>query len=309
MSALDSFVHWLEENSKEEKDSSNYSLLQIVENLGQAGRGLISKVAIPSGSCCLSIPISDPRLILTPNRCVDYLNRCGCFKRIPSSIPNGAVEPLDCLVLFLFHIARTDCCPLYKTWEPYLRVLPKTYTDPVFSAYVFTREFPAKFNSTDLNTHFHQIRKRLLRSWHDLQQLILNDTFSRDTPPELFVWAWCSVNSRCVYCPLTESDRNLRPNFVDRLRLNKISSSSVLTVRSSPKKISADVALIPFFDFFNHDAAAQCKLVVNDSENAVKLFLHQSFAAGEQVSFPEIRSDEKHFNGNIRCGCFAHFFN
>ncbi|TPP56624.1 hypothetical protein FGIG_08840 [Fasciola gigantica] len=282
MSALERFARWLEKDRNERINGVNVSLLEIAEGLDKGGRGLVSKVAISAGSCCFSVPISDPCLILTPHRCVEYLNRCNCFKNNPPVASTRTLEPLNCLVLFLYHISLTDCCPLKQIWEPYLHVLPKTYSDPVSASYIFPDQFPAAFNITDLNSHFQKVHKRLLRSWDQIQQVITGDSDSRQEPPEQFVWAWFSINSRCVYCPLTKFDQDTQLRFVDNLGLDK-STSPIFSVHHAPRESSVDVALIPFFDFFNHSASVRCQLIINDSENSVQLFLDQPISAGEQV--------------------------
>ncbi|VDP81848.1 unnamed protein product [Echinostoma caproni] len=101
-------------------------------------------------------------------------------------------------------------------------------------------------------------------------------------PPAKFVWAWCSINSRCVYCPLTSFDQERPERFTKHLEINTDTPCSDRWLEMTSHGTS-DVALIPFFDFLNHNPGVTCRLVVNTPERMVQLFVDQPISAGEQV--------------------------
>ncbi|KAA3670938.1 uncharacterized protein DEA37_0013371 [Paragonimus westermani] len=301
---MDNFLTWLiESRSNVTWPAPGISLLRV--SVEDNDRGLRSRQGLPPDSCCLSIPVDDLRLILTPARCVNFLNLCGCFGW--DCEPHTLADPLHVLMLFVFHLVTCPpSCPLRSIWAPYLAILPTEYTDPVF---VFTADFdlyenfkPYKHSSLqpmDVHSAITKIMHRYHFAWCTLLPLLSKagfcDNMDSDQPPSDFAWAWSTVNSRCVHCKLPpfnpEDLSNACAKLFNSLPVRRNSIRFKVTSQSDEH-----ISLIPFFDLLNHDPlVSSVPLGFDPGQNSIRLTLQHSLATDQQdvvqVSFSRCNTD------------------
>ncbi|KAF5396758.1 SET domain-containing protein 4 [Paragonimus heterotremus] len=289
---MDNFLTWLiESRSHVTWSAPGISLLRV--SIEGKDRSLRSRQDLPPDSCCLSIPVDDIRLILTPARCVNFLNLCGCFGW--DCRPHTLADPLHVLILFVFHLVTCpSTCLLKSIWAPYLAVLPTEYTDPVF---VFSAEFDlykhfkpheqSSLQPMDVHSAIIKVIERYHFAWSNLFPLLSKagfcDSMYSDQPPNDFAWAWSTVNSRCVHCkipPFNFEDLNdacaklfnVLPVHRDSIRFKATSQSD------------EHISLIPFFDLLNHDPLlSSVPLSLDPERNSIRLTLQHSLVADQQV--------------------------
>ncbi|KAF8566948.1 SET domain-containing protein 4 [Paragonimus westermani] len=289
---MDNFLSWLiESRSNVTWPAPGISLLRV--SVEDNDRGLRSRQGLPPDSCCLSIPVDDLRLILTPARCVNFLNLCGCFGW--DCGPHTLADPLHVLILFVFHLVTCpSSCPLKSIWAPYLAILPTEYTDPVF---VFTADFdlyenfkPHKHSSLqpmDVHSAITKVMHRYHFAWSILFPLLSKagfcDSMDSDQPPSDFAWAWSTVNSRCVHCKLPpfnpEDLNNACAKLFNVLPVCRNSIRFKVTSQSDEH-----ISLIPFFDLLNHDPlVSSVPLSFDPEQNSIRLTLQHTLATDQQV--------------------------
>ncbi|KAF6779856.1 SET domain-containing protein 4 [Paragonimus kellicotti] len=289
---MDNFLTWMiESRSYVTWPAPGISLLRV--STEDKDRGLLCRQDLPPDSCCLSIPVNDLRLILTPARCVNFLNLCGCFGW--DCEPHILADPLHVLILFVFHLVTCrSSCRLKSIWAPYLAILPTEYTDPVF---VFSSEFDlykhfkpheqSSLQPMDVHSAIVKVIERYHFAWSNLFPLLSKagfcDSIDCDQPPSDFAWAWSTVNSRCVHCklpPFNLEDLNdacaklvsVSPICKDFIRL-KVTSQS-----------DEHISLIPFFDLLNHDPLlSSVPLSLDPEQDSIRLTLQHSLVTDEQV--------------------------
>nr|CAH8865006.1 unnamed protein product [Trichobilharzia regenti] len=327
--ALEEFDNWLSNTSSTYSTTHpgrNY--LKIATNLKSGQRGLIACCNINANQCIYSIPLKDLRYILTPLRCTFLLNTCQCFltKEFKQN-HKIQLNSFDILVTFIYHCkypssAQRDCF-IQNIWSPYINVLPNRYPNPVsyilsstdynnssiFNANCTTSSSPY-FHSYDINIAFRNILKRVTKSWHNLKPLLCHitnqDEHTSDTPSNEFLWAWFTVNSRCVSCPMkqesilniqqffqalfksySQSERRILNMIIENIIQLKDDTTSTTTTNTDDNNNDGahTIALIPFFDFFNHNPniATNTRLILSNDTNTLELYLDQEVSENEQV--------------------------
>lgn len=119
-------------------------------------------------------------------------------------------------------------------WKPYIDVLPKTYTCPVYFSDDIISLLPGDLRKKALDQRGRvlELFSSSLPFFHSLQPLFkvpVEDLFTRDA----LRWAWCSVNTRTVYMEHPQSQ------YLSRER---------------------DVyALAPYLDLLNHCPSVQVR--------------------------------------------------
>ncbi|CAH8629920.1 unnamed protein product [Schistosoma rodhaini] len=302
--SLKEFDDWLTASSRLHTTYPGRSLLKISNKLKFGQRGLIACCEIKSKQCCYSVPLDDLHLVLTPLRCAYLLNHCPCFEH--SKRYQANLNSLDTLIAFMYHCkcSTSTKCILRKIWAPYLSVLPEVYLDPLSCILldtdclferIFTINSPDYFHSNDINIKLKRLLTRLLRSWNCIKPIFTNNNDCTkglhykgyDIPPKEFLWAWCTVNSRCVSCPFKESLSQVQHlyNLLISFDLKDLSFCNDFEVVSlfMNEKNNHTISLIPFFDFFNHDQNVPTALSLSKTGLSLELYLERSVSAGEQV--------------------------
>ncbi|CAH8864233.1 unnamed protein product [Trichobilharzia szidati] len=321
--ALKEFDNWLSNTSSTYSTihpGRNY--LKIGTNLKSGQRGLIACCNINANQCTYSIPLNDLRYILTPLRCTFLLNTCQCF--LTKQSRKIQLNSFDILVTFIYHCKysgnmQRDCF-IQHIWSSYINVLPNSYPNPVsyilsstdynyssiFNATCTTTNSSPYFHSHDINMAFRNILKRVIRSWHNIKPLLCQDEYTRDTPSNEFLWAWFTVNSRCVSCPMKQEssmvniqqifqalfksysqngERNLNLITESIIQLKDDATTTTTNTDDNNNNVVHTIALIPFFDFFNHNPniATNTRLVLSNDTNSLQLYLDQEITENEQV--------------------------
>lgn len=271
MSTLINFIRWFEELNSCASDLGT-NKLEISDAVDVGDRGLIAAVTLSDvKNCLLTISISDPRLVLSPTRAHYLLNQCSCAFSPPwqSTINSHPQNPQDLLTLFFFHLKCSNSdpsCKLFQLWEPYLHVLPETYTDVAFisltSPELMTKILsflPSSYRSA-FESRIDELKNSFIRLFPD----------SISPPPFEFAWAWSTVNSRCVYVDLQSCE------FGCRLIDEDVKCSPVFLPNSNK-----DIAIVPFFDFFNHSPDVSADIEVKDG--FMYLNSDSKYSTGEQV--------------------------
>lgn len=262
------FISWVSELNRGCSDPSS-SILEISDSVTVGERGLVARQSVPKGARLMSLKADDPRLVLTPRRAIDLLHCCSCF--VSKNLSPVTIEPQDTLALFFYHLRQSDeNCDLFNLWRPYYDVLPKYFTDV---AYVSVSQ-PEKLSKiisyapSEVHIEFMARVNRLKCSFRRI-------TGSNKPVNMDFAWAWSLVNSRCVYLDLGS-----------RTPTKSVFANS----RPPPKKwlqlrsnADANIAIVPFFDFFNHSPNVNVNIDVTNGE--VSLASDSAYSVGEQVRF------------------------
>lgn len=245
MSNLSNFINWFQELNRSAPEPRIHNL-EISDEVDVGDRGLVALNNLPgSDGCLLAISVDDPRLVLTPDRAHYLLNQCSCSFTLSwrSTINSHLQHPQDLLTLFFFHLkcsAHDPNCTLWRLWEPYFLMLPSAFTDV---AYVFS-------TNPDMMVGIVSCLPRFIKSTFESQKQRVNDSYNRlffcpkpSPPPTDFVWSWSAVNSRCVYL-------NLQTYDAGRLTFDKTVDYKTDFLPNTERNI----AVVPFFDFFNHSS-------------------------------------------------------
>ncbi|XP_036401715.1 SET domain-containing protein 4 [Megalops cyprinoides] len=152
------------------------------------GRGLMTTKSIQAGDLLISLP--ENCLLTTASVLSSYMGEY--VKRWKPS-----VSPLLALCAFLIserHLA------MGSQWKPYVDVLPKTYTCPVYFPDDVISLLPRglRRKALDQRDEVAKLHSSSLGFFRSLQPLFRQPVESIFTHDALR-WAWCSVNTRTVY--------------------------------------------------------------------------------------------------------------
>ncbi|KAH9280986.1 SET domain-containing protein 4 [Echinococcus granulosus] len=272
MSQQAQFLKWFEELNHGAGDPGTLGL-EISDTVATGGRGLVARKSLPSSdSYLLSIKVDDPRLVLTPRRSHYLLNQCSCgFDEFWKPTVNVTVQdPQDVLVLFFFHLKfshQNPKCYLWCLWQAYFDILPKSFADIAYVS-IESPKMVSKLHPLlpkPLVIAFESQIERMRRSY---RRLFAN--LASFDPPLDFAWAWSVVNSRCVYVNLRlwGGNKSTLPHICD----------------SEPRffyRSNENIAIIPFFDLFNHSPDVSVSIEVTNG--VLKVKTDSSYQAGEQV--------------------------
>lgn len=216
------------------------------------GLGIFTKKRrFKAGDAVMTLPA---RLLITSSVLRSYKPKVyGHFK-----------EDLHCLIVFLMNELDDPESP----WVDYFDVLPNRYHSLPY--HLSTREI-----SRQLGTIPPSLRESLLvesekmtSTYHSLRAVIHGST--RDLywtradllNWDLFEWAYCSVNTRCVYLPRRSAGAN----------------------SATPKQQQQQdkLALVPFFDLLNHSPSADVYLQFT-SDDELQLITRQPIDRFSQV--------------------------
>ncbi|VDO04314.1 unnamed protein product [Rodentolepis nana] len=272
MSNESKFIHWFEGLNSGAPNLGTRDL-RISDNVDVGDRGLIACKDLPeSEDCLLKISIDDPRLVLSPIRAFYLLNQCTCAftSSWKSTINYRLQHPQDVLTLFFFHLkcsAYDPSCKLMQLWKPYFLMLPESFTNVAYVA----------STNSELMKRIISFLPPPLNLAFELQLRRLNDVYKRlflkplsPFPPLDFAWAWSVVNSRCVYVNLQTCE--LGSSIIDKsvdYRVKFLSNAD------------RNIAIVPFFDFFNHSPTVSVCIDVKGGIMSLKT--DSKYRSGEQV--------------------------
>ena len=140
------------------------------------------------------------------------------------------MTPLAALCVFL---VCERCRGSSSPWHPYLLTLPYTYTVPVYWPSDLVERLPVaiKQHVLDQRKTVHKLYNKCQKIFNDVGQFC-DELKDNDISIQDFIWAWGTVNTRCVYW-LQKPDPDLEPDGEDHY------------------------ALVPFLDMLNHSHQAQ----------------------------------------------------
>ncbi|KAA0721945.1 SET domain-containing protein 4 [Triplophysa tibetana] len=206
----------------------------IPVNFNDTGRGLMATHPIKANGTVISLP--ENCLLTTVTVLSSYMGEF--IKRYQPPI-----SPLVALCTFLVaERHRGD----KSEWSPYIHVLPKFYTCPVYFPDDIIRLLPGsqQKKATEQKEQFEDLYSSSLTFFRSLQPLFsqpLEKLFTQDAVR----WAWCSVNTRTVYMELDQS------NYL-----------------SGEKDV---YALAPYFDLLNHCPNVQVKAGFNKETHCYEI--------------------------------------
>ncbi|XP_053333058.1 SET domain-containing protein 4 [Clarias gariepinus] len=167
----------------------------IPASFTDTGRGLMATQHIKANDLMISLP---ERCLLTTSSVLksymgEYIKRW-----------KPPVSPLIALCSFL--IAEKYYGDTAE-WSPYIKVLPKSYTCPVYFSSDIMDLLPPDVRRKAIiqKEHFEELYSSSLPFFSSLQPIFtqpVEEVFSQDAVR----WAWCSVNTRTVYMEHAQSD-------------------------------------------------------------------------------------------------------
>ncbi|XP_035265376.1 SET domain-containing protein 4 [Anguilla anguilla] len=192
----------------------------IPAHFSNTGRGLMTTKAIPVGGLVVSLPESC--LMTSQTVLSSYLGKY--IKRWKPS-----VSPVLALCVFLISERHLGAG---SQWKPYIDVLPKTYTCPVYFSDDVISLLPGDLQNKALDQRGRvlELFSSSLPFFRSLQPLFkrpVDEIFTLDA----LRWAWCSVNTRTVYMERPQTQYLSREQDV--------------------------YALAPYLDLLNHCALVQ----------------------------------------------------
>lgn len=272
MSRESNFIAWFEELNSGAPDLGTRDL-KISDRVHVGDRGLVACKDLPaSDDCLLAISIDDPRLVLSPIRAYYLLNQCSCtFTSFwESTINSRPQHPQDILTLFFFHLKCSTGdpkCKLWQLWEPYFLMLPENYTDVAYVS--STNPALVKKILSSLPAPLKSAFKSRIRRLNDAYKRLFSKL---NSPPPDFTWAWSAVNSRCVYVDVQTCE--LGNSVIDKDVDHKVEFLS---------STNKNIAIVPFFDFFNHSSNVSVRIDVKDGIMYLKT--NSKYRSGEQVCY------------------------
>lgn len=94
-----------------------------------------------------------------------------------------------------------------------------------------------------------------------------------------FAWAWSLVNSRCVHCSLQQKATIALPESL-AVHL-PVAKGTVQQRLNLSVGTPSNIAIVPFFDFFNHRDSVSTRLEF--TEGALRLLVNENYYAEDQV--------------------------
>ncbi|XP_067258980.1 SET domain-containing protein 4 [Chanodichthys erythropterus] len=227
-----------------ERGFASQSLIPV--DFHGTGRGLMATQTIKAKDMVISLP--EKCLLTTSTVLKSYMG--DHIKRW-----HPPISPLLALCCFLIaERHRGDA----SEWSPYIDILPKTYTCPVYFSNDMIGLLPGSLQkkATEQKEQFQELCCSSLMFFHSLQPLFTQPTEELFTQDALR-WAWCSVNTRTVYM---EHDQS---NYLSREK---------------------DVyALAPYLDLLNHCPNVQVEAGFNKETHCYEVRSVQSCKKFQQA--------------------------
>ncbi|NXK28570.1 SETD4 protein, partial [Arenaria interpres] len=210
------------------------------------GRGLMTTKALQVRDLVISLP---EKCILTTGTVLSS----GLGEYIMRWKP--PVSPLIALCTFL--IAEKHAGEK-SPWEPYLDVLPKTYTCPVCLEHdvVSLLPEPLRKKAQEQRTLVHELYMSSKAFFSSLQPLFAENTETVFNYSAL-QWAWCTVNTRTIYMKHSQRECfSLEPDVY---------------------------ALAPYLDLLNHSPNVQVKAAFNEQTRSYEIWTNSQCKKYKEV--------------------------
>ncbi|XP_078513023.1 SET domain-containing protein 4 [Lissotriton helveticus] len=210
------------------------------------GRGLMSTKSLKAGELIIALP---ERCLLTTGAVLesylgDYIRKW-----------KPPVSPLLALCTFLMVERYTG---VESQWKPYLDVLPKSYSCPVFweDSTVSLLSEPLRGKAQEQITSLQELYSSAASFFASLQSLF-RESVENILTYEALRWAWCTVNTRTVY--MKHPQRDCFSRALDAY------------------------ALAPFLDLLNHSPKVQVEAAFNPESRCYEIRACSSYRRYEQV--------------------------
>ncbi|NXE18414.1 SETD4 protein, partial [Ardeotis kori] len=210
------------------------------------GRGLMTTKALQAGDLIISLP---EKCLLTTGT---VLRSC-LGEYITKWKP--PVSPLIALCTFLIAEKHAGEKSL---WKPYLDVLPKTYTCPVYLEHdvVSLLPEPLRKKAEEQRTMVHELYVSSEPFFSSLQPLFAENTGTIFNYSAL-KWAWCTINTRTIYMKHSQRECfSLEPDVY---------------------------ALAPYLDLLNHSPNVQVKTAFNEQTRSYEIRTNSQCKKYEEV--------------------------
>ncbi|KFO80765.1 SET domain-containing protein 4, partial [Cuculus canorus] len=210
------------------------------------GRGLMTTKALQVRDLIISLP---EKCLLTT---ATVLSSCLGEYIMKWKPP---VSPLIALCTFLIAEKHAGEKSL---WKPYLDVLPKTYTCPVYLEHDVVSLFPEPLRKKALEqrTMVHELYMSSKDFFFSLQPLFAENTETIFNYSAL-EWAWCTVNTRTIYVKHSQRECfSLEPDVY---------------------------ALAPYLDLLNHSPNVQVKGAFNEQTRSYEIRTNSQCKKYEEV--------------------------
>lgn len=228
------------------KQRGFWDLYLLPAHFSDTGRGLMITKSLKAGNLIISLPV---KCLLTTSTVLgsymgEYIKRW-----------KPQVSPLLALCAFLISERHFGNKSL---WKPYIDVLPKTYTCPVYFPEGILNLFPGPLckNAQEQRSTVQKLYISSQAFFLSLQSLFgerVKDIFTHDA----LRWAWCSINTRTVYMKHPQSE------FLSR---------------------EPDVyALAPYLDLLNHSPGVEVTAAFNETSQCYEIRTGRDCRRYEQV--------------------------
>ncbi|KAE9555695.1 hypothetical protein FO519_001047 [Halicephalobus sp. NKZ332] len=204
---LEKFKEWCDENG------IKAPLAELRYCGPEAGYGFFAKTVIRNNEAVVEIP---KKMMLTAGLIAEMTDYSSLLEE---NFGEVKLEPFEVLVLFFYlETLKPD-----SSWKPYLDVLPRKFSTPLFS----TPDLDLTAIPLDPRTQIEKQKSEIKAIKEKFKP------FVKDLDDNHFLWSWHVVNTRCIYC------ENQPHPLVDS------TNGDNLTV-------------IPLMDMMNHDPNFQC---------------------------------------------------
>ncbi|NWH71328.1 SETD4 protein, partial [Piaya cayana] len=210
------------------------------------GRGLMTTKALQAGDLIISLP---EKCLLTT---ATVLSSCLGEYIMKWKPP---VSPLIALCTFLIAEKHAGEKSL---WKPYLDILPKTYTCPVYLEHDVVSLFPEPLRkkAQEQRTTIHELYVSSKAFFSSLQPLFAENTETIFNYSAL-EWAWCTVNTRTIYMKHSQRECfSLEPDIY---------------------------ALAPYLDLLNHSPNVQVMGAFNEQTRSYEIRTNSQCKKYEEV--------------------------
>lgn len=216
------------------------------------GRGLMAETYVPRNQVIVSIPLE---LLIT----LSVVERSGIgwlFSKA-NAVPLLAQQVLAAFLVWEKHLGQRS------VWEPYLNSVPLEYSMPLFCSNEELELLPSVLLKPILSH-----RNKVIDTFSDLRRILnmqcwkcwhCSESLSSIIQCDQYWWAWCAVNTRCIYLDEKVLSHSL-----------KIQDNSCL-------------ALAPYLDMFNHSNDVDVKVGLSSDKNSYEIQTLVPFAKNTQV--------------------------
>ncbi|XP_054830785.1 SET domain-containing protein 4 isoform X2 [Eublepharis macularius] len=236
------YIHlkkWLKERGYED------NILRPAQ-FSETGRGLMATKALQAGELIIALP--EKCLLTTDTVLNSYLGEYIIKWRPP-------ISPLTALCTFLI---AEKYIHKKSLWQPYLDILPETYTCPMYLEQEAVNLFPEPLRrkAQEQRSLVKELYVAAKSFFFSLQPLFPDDVESVFNY-RAFQWAWCTINTRTVY--MKHSQKECFSRDPD------------------------NYALAPYLDLLNHSPTVQVKAAFNEKTQCYEIRTLSHCAKNKEV--------------------------